>query len=95
MLRGRHTNYIKTRLNTLKKWTEDTFDVYQTVDISDFTLDACRENQWVMARSSKPLVTTTVEEAAGKDKLRNFNGNRDLWPKGKRELTAHLNQIKN
>jgi hypothetical protein len=85
----------KTRLKTLKKWAEDTFDVFGMVDIADFTLDVFKEKQCTMARSSKPSTSTTTDKAATKDKLRNFNGNRDLWPKSKRELTAHLNQIKN
>jgi hypothetical protein len=85
----------KTRLKTLKKWAEDTYDIEGDVDIANFTLQVCKENQRAMARSSKPSISTTAEKAAGKDKLRNFNGSRDLWPKGKRELTAHLNQIKN
>jgi hypothetical protein len=85
----------KTRLKTLKKWAEDTFDVFGTVDIAGFTLDVCKVNQRTMARSSKPSTSTTTDKAVIKDKLRNFNGNRDSWPKGKRELTAHLNQIKN
>jgi hypothetical protein len=85
----------KTRLKTLKKWTEDTYDVYGTVVTADFTLNICKENQRAMARSTKPSVSTTAEKGASKDKLCNFNGNRDLWLKGKQELTVHLNQIKN
>jgi hypothetical protein len=50
----------KTRLKTLKKWAEDTFDVFGMVDIAGFTLDVCKENQRTMARSSKPSTSTTT-----------------------------------
>jgi hypothetical protein len=35
----------KTCLKTLKKWTEDMFDLSGMVDVADFTLDICKENQ--------------------------------------------------
>jgi hypothetical protein len=94
--RGRYTHHIKNKIKDSKEVDRGyVIYIYGTVDIADFTIDICKENQKTMARSSKPSVTTTTDKTASKGKLRNFNGNRDLWPKSKRELTAHLNQIKN
>jgi hypothetical protein len=39
----------KTRLKTMKKWVEDSFDINGSVDISSFTADVCRVNQRAIA----------------------------------------------
>jgi hypothetical protein len=84
----------KTRLKTLKKWTEDMFDLSGDVDVANFTLDVCKENQWAIARTAKPAAGKT-DKTIAEEKLRYFNGDRTLWLKSKRELTAYRNQILN
>jgi hypothetical protein len=84
----------KTCLKTLNKWTEDMFDLSGTVDVAEFTLDICTENQQATARTAKPTAGKT-DKSIVKEKLRYFNGDRALWLKSKRYLTAYLNQILN
>jgi hypothetical protein len=82
----------KTRLKTLKLWAEEQFDIDGTVDISHFTAEVCRERQRGIAKSSR---SSDQDKSTVKDKLNTFNGKRENWLKAKRELTAHLNQIRN
>jgi hypothetical protein len=84
----------KTRLKTLKKWVEDSFDIHGTVDISNFTAAICQDNQRAIARTVKSG-TTQVEKTSSKEKLNVWNGRRETWHKSRRELMAYLNQIKN
>jgi hypothetical protein len=74
----------KTRLKTLKKWTEDTFDIYQSVDIADFTLDICKENQhamekvvnrWLAAQQRKLRVRISCETLM----VTMINDQRETW----------------
>jgi hypothetical protein len=44
----------KTCFKTLKKWTEEMFDINGFVDVADFTIDICKENQRAIARTVKP-----------------------------------------
>ena len=58
-------------------------------------MEVCREKQRLIAKSTKTGSTSEKSGGATKEKLTIFNGKRDNWLKAKRELTAHLNQIKN
>jgi hypothetical protein len=84
----------KTKLKTLKHWAEDTYDVLGTIDVRDFTADICRDLQRTLARSTKTSVEQS-DKTAAREKLATFNGKRENWLNAKRELIAHLNQIKN
>jgi hypothetical protein len=58
----------KTRLKTLKKWAKDMFDLSGNVDVADFTLDVCKENQQVIARTAKPAAGKS-DKTIAKEKL--------------------------
>jgi hypothetical protein len=85
----------KTKLQTLKRWAEEQYDTYHEINIADFTIDVCREQQMKFARSKDKTKTKSDTPATTKEKLRTFNGKHENWLNSKRELTAYLNQITN
>jgi hypothetical protein len=64
------------------------------IDLNHFTAKVCRERQKAIAKSHKGTAKYS-DKATSCEKLNTFNGKREHWMKAKRELTAHLNQIKN
>lgn len=89
------TIIAKACLKTLKRWAEDEYDIEGQVDIRKFNEEICKERQRNIARSTKAGVQPLDKGTTTKEKLTLFNGKRENWLRAKRELTAHLNQIKN
>jgi hypothetical protein len=84
----------KMRIKAMHRCAEESQYTFGDVDIADFATVICEEQQRLLARTG--CMSGQAERiTAVKEKLNTFNGKRESWSKANRELTAHLNQIKN
>jgi hypothetical protein len=84
----------RMRLRALAQWSQEQFSLGIDYTVDQFTAEVCREMQIKLTRP-KSTSSTSERSTTTKTKLATFTGKREQWIKAKRELTAHLNQVKN
>ena len=89
------------RLRALKSWIDTSLDNYDSVDVTDFDGETCKNLQCKLARKTRGDSSSTGSSMEGKSsdgtgmKLSVFDGKPENWEDSKRNLIAKLNQMKN
>ena len=92
---------VKMRLRALKSWIDTSLDNYDSVDVTDFDGETCKNLQCKLARKTRGDSSSTGSSMEGKSsdgtgmKLSVFDGKPENWEDSKRNLIAKLNQMKN